>query len=198
LRVDEKAAEALPAAVKSRVTLDQGGYYMGQNPSAPAVGDERITFQVVRPATVSIVARQIGNTFEAYQARAGGRVLLVKDGTESADSMFTAAESANATLTWILRGAGFFAMALGLFLIFSLLAVVASVVPLFGNLMDAGSGLCAFVLAACLSLVTIAVSWIVFRPLIGILLLAAAGVGFFGLARLAHSKTTIKAAQTVS
>ena len=35
LRLDEKVADARPAAMKSRVTLDQGGYYLGKNTASP-------------------------------------------------------------------------------------------------------------------------------------------------------------------
>ena len=50
-----------------------------------------------RPADgeVSIVARQLGNSFEPYQAKAGDSILLLSYGTVTADAMFKAAEKAN-------------------------------------------------------------------------------------------------------
>jgi hypothetical protein len=186
--VDEKAAAALPPDMKERAKLASGGYYLGRDPASPAIGDTKVSFQIVRPATVSIVARQIGSTFEAYQAKAGGSILLLDYGTLSADSMFKSAEEANATLTWILRAAGFLLMALGLYLVFRPIAVFADVLPILGSLMGMGIGLFAAVVAACLSLVTIAVSWLFYRPLVGIGLLVLAVAGIAGLVHLVRQR----------
>jgi hypothetical protein len=186
--VDEKAAAALPPDMKERAKLASGGYYLGGDPGAPAIGDTKVTFQIVRPATVSIVARQIGSTFEAYQAKAGGSILLLDYGTLSADSMFKSAEEANATFTWILRAAGFLLMALGLFLVLRPIAVFADVIPILGSFLGMGIGLFAGVVAACLTLVTIAVSWLFFRPLVGVALLVLAAAGIAGLIHLARQR----------
>jgi hypothetical protein len=153
--VDETAAGNSVPDVQNRFKLHQGGYYLGQNPASPAIGDTKVTFKVVRPATVSIVARQVANTFEAYQAKAGGSVLLLTYGTVGSDAMFKTAEKANKTLTWIFRAAGFLLMFIGLFLIFNPFAVVADVVPIFGSLLRAGVAGFVGLMASTLSLVTI-------------------------------------------
>lgn len=188
LKVDEKAVAALPQAVKARVKLSAGGYYMGNDPTAPAVGDTRISFRAVRPATVSIVGRQVSSTFEAYRAKAGGTILLLTYGTNSADSMFKAEQEANKTLTWILRGVGAFMMAVGIFLVFRPLAVVADVVPFIGTFLGAGIGIFAGLVALTLSLVTIAIAWLFYRPLLGIALLVLAGGAAYGLTYLAKQR----------
>lgn len=185
---DEKAAAALSSDMKKQAKLASGGYYVGRDPAAPAIGDARVSFQIVRPATVSIVGRQIASTFEAYQAKAGGSILLLTYGTASADSMFKTAEESNVVLTWILRGVGFLLMALGLFLVFRPIAVFADVLPILGSFLGVGIGLFAMVVAACLSLVTIAVSWLVYRPVLGIILLLLAGGGIAGLIHLANQR----------
>jgi hypothetical protein len=185
---DESSAAALAPDMKEKAKLASGGYYLGKDPAAPAIGDTKVSFQIVRPATVSIVARQISNTFEAYQAKAGGSILLLTYGTASADSMFKTAEESNVITTWVLRGAGFLLMGLGLFLVFRPIAVVADVLPILGSLMGMGIGLFAVVVAACLSLVTIAVSWLFYRPLVGIGLLVLAVVGIMGLIHLVRQR----------
>ncbi|MCW5210069.1 hypothetical protein VU10_07890, partial [Desulfobulbus sp. US1] len=53
-------------------------------------------------------------------------------------------------------------------------SVLADVLPFLGSIVEAGTGFIAFLLAGVLSLITIAVAWIVFRPLLGIILLAIA------------------------
>jgi hypothetical protein len=189
---DEQAVSNAAPDVQNRFKLRQGGYYLGENPGSPAIGDTRIAFKVVRPATVSIVARQIQNTFEAYQAKAGGSVLLLTYGTVGPDAMFKTAEKANKTLTWIFRAAGFLLMSIGLFLIFNPLAVVADVVPIFGSLLRAGVAGFVGLVASALSLVTISVAWLTYRPLLGIALLVLAAASMWGLVRLSMQKQQLQ------
>src|SRR5262245_2410096 len=103
-KVDEKAMAAVPGGMRNRVKLSTGNFYMGTDPGSPAIGDVQVSFKEVRPATVSIVGRQVSSTFEPYHAKAGDSILLLTYGTISADSMFKAEQEANKTLTWILRG----------------------------------------------------------------------------------------------
>jgi hypothetical protein len=189
---DEKAASNSAPKVQNRFKLHQGGYYLGQNPASPAIGDTRIAFKVVRPATVSIVARQVENTFAAYQAKAGGSILLLTYGTVSPDAMFKTAEKANKTLTWVFRAAGFLLMFIGLFLIFNPLAVVADVLPIFGSLLRAGVAGFAGLVAAALSLVTVSVAWLTYRPLLGLALLVLAAASVWGLLRLSIQKQELQ------
>jgi hypothetical protein len=194
--LDEAMQKSLPEAMKTKVnTASDVFYYFGADPADSKIGDARVSFQVVKPATVSLIARQIGNTFEPYQAKAGNSLNMLKYGALAADSMFKAAEQENAILTWILRGAGFFAMFLGLFLIFRPIAVFGDIVPLFGSMLAAGVGFACFLLALCLSMLTIAIGWIAYRPLIGIGLLAVSAGAVYLLIRHAQSgKPVTKAA----
>jgi len=175
LRVDQPPANPISDDTRGELRLVDGGYYLGADPKAPQVGDVRIHFEVVNPTTVSTVGVQSGDSFIAYQAKAGGTVLLVSAGARSAAEMFKAAQDANKTLTWLLRAAGWFLMFIGLLLVFKPIAVFGDVVPLFGRMLGAGLGLFSFLLATVLSLVTIAIAWVAVRPLLGIGLLVLAG-----------------------
>lgn len=189
LKLDATAADELPD-----LKVADGRFYRGENPGSPAIGDVRISYQIVNPSQVSLVAVQTGETFSAYQAKAGDSVLLVEEGTHNAAEMFKAAQDANAVMTWILRALGFFLMFLGLFLVFRPIAVFGDVVPLFGTMLGAGVGIFAFMIAAVLSFVTIAVAWIFVRPLLGITLLVLAVAGLVWLIRRGRAKTAQKAA----
>jgi hypothetical protein len=170
---------ALPPALAGKGTVSGGTVYLGRDPGAPQVGDIRVSFQEVRPMDISLVARQVNATFEPYQTQAGGTIELLESGTHSAEAMFQQAQQSNTILTWALRGGGFVLMFIGLRLILGPLAVLADVVPLFGSIVGAGSGLIAGLLAAVLSICTIGIAWIVYRPLLGIALLIAAGAAAF-------------------
>ncbi len=194
LPVDASAAEKLPPAVKSKMQVREGKFYMAESPATPKVGDVRISFEEVKPATVSLVAVQKASTFAPYQAKAGDAILLVETGVHTAAEMFKTAQDRNAVLTWILRGVGFFMMFLGLFMVFSPIAVMADVLPLFGTALSAGIGLFAVLGAAVLTVFTIAVAWVVVRPVLGISLLVVAVAGVFWLLKIGRGKRAVRAA----
>lgn len=165
----------LPKALQSKATVQGDLIYVGADAAAPKVGDMRVRFSVVKPGTVSIVANQVGDTFEPYRSKNGGSILLLQTGAISAEAMFQQAKASNKTLTTILRVVGFILMFVGFLSILKPLSVIADVVPFIGSIVAAGSGLIAFVVSAVLSLITIAVAWIVYRPLLGVGLLVIAG-----------------------
>ena len=106
----------------------------------------------------------------------GGEILELEIGTFSADEMFSKAEASNRMLTWILRLVGFILMFVGFLLVLRPLSVVADVIPFLGNIVGAGAAIIAFLLAGTLSLITIGVAWIVYRPVLAVALFAGAAV----------------------
>ena len=150
------------------------GFYLGEDPNTPQVGDLRISFSVVLPTEVSIVAQQRGSSLEPYRSEAGGSIELLQTGTHTAAAMFKSAQQSSKLLTWLLRLGGFILMLTGLNLMLKVLSVTADIVPIFGSLVGAGTGIVSFLLAGVLSLLTIAAAWVIYRPLIGLSLLAAA------------------------
>lgn len=193
LKLDAAAAEQLPEDAKDKLQVADGRFYMGENPASAQIGDVRISFQVVNPSQVSLVAVQTGSSFAPYQAQAGDTVLLVEEGTHTAVEMFKNEEKRNAIMTWILRAGGWFLMFLGLFMVFRPIAVFADVVPLFGTMLGAGVGVFSFILSAVLSFVTIAVAWIFVRPVLGIALLVVAVAGLVWLVRRGRAKKVERA-----
>ncbi len=194
LPVEASSAEQIPEAMKGKMQVKDGKFYIAQDPATPKIGDARISYEVVKPATVSLVAVQKASTFAPYQAAAGDVILLVEAGTHTAAEMFKTAQERNAIFTWILRAVGFFMMFLGLFMVFRPIAVLADVLPLFGTALSAGIGLFAFIGAAVLSILTIAVAWFVVRPVLGIALLVVAIGGIVWLLKVGRSRKEARAA----
>ncbi len=182
-------AEAKAAAKNRQAKIEaasEGRLYVGEDPQKPAVGDLRIAFQVAPSGPVSIIAGQTGNTLEPFAIQKLGTIELLESGTVSAETMFQKEKEINVTLTWILRLAGFLLMLFGLMLVFNVFSVLASIVPFFGDIVGAGTGVLAFAIALPLTLVTVALAWLAYRPLIGIpLLLAAVGSIVFAIMKLA-------------
>jgi hypothetical protein len=176
-----KVARKVPPPAPARVPglqLSGDSFYAGADPAAPAVGDTRISFTRVPPSQVSIIAQQRGTTFQPYQTKAGNALSMLSQGTVGAAQMFSEAERNNTVITWLLRVAGYLLMAFGGFAVLRPLAVTASVIPFLGTLARTGLGLVAAAVAAPFAFLTIAIAWIVYRPLLGILLLAGAAAAF--------------------
>lgn len=167
------AADAPPAeSFKGR--FHDAGLYLGSNPASPQIGDLRIRFEVAPFTAASVMARQAGQTFGPFQTKAGNTIEMLQTGTHGPGQMIRHAQDSNRLLTWGLRLGGFIVMFIGLGMLFRPLSILADVVPILGSIVGAGTGLVSLLLAAALSLVTIASAWVVYRPLIGIALLAAA------------------------
>lgn len=166
------ADRPLPDVIVGAGRAADGGYYLG-DPMEPSIGDMRVSFAAVYPSEITVVARQLGDGLVPYEDDSG-TIELVAQGTYGAREMFERALSANRTLTWILRAVGSLLLFLGLTMIFKPLSVVADLVPFVGRVIEAGTGLIAFLIAGLLALVTIALAWIAYRPLVGAGLLVAA------------------------
>jgi hypothetical protein len=164
----------LPEPLQGKAILHDGGFYLGADPTSPKIGDARIKFKIVKSTEVSVMASQVGSTFQPYRTKSSGNIELLQTGVFTADAMIQRAQEENATLSWILRLVGFILMLLGLNMMFRPLSVLADVIPILGDIVGVGTGLISFLLAVVLSLMTIAVAWIVFRPLLGLILIVAA------------------------
>jgi hypothetical protein len=140
------------------------------------IGDMRVMYKVVWPHEVSIVAKQQGDTFGAYTAKNGKSICMLVDGVKDGAAMFASAKKGNAMMTWGMRVVGFLMMFIGLSMVLKPLSVLADVLPFLGNLMEMGISFVAGLGAMICSLVTIAVAWIFYRPILGIGLLVVAAV----------------------
>jgi hypothetical protein len=158
--------------------------YVGENPASPQVGDVRIKFSVAPAGTVSIIAGQEGTRLtRSWTDFSGNAYARVQTGAHSKEAMITQAEREVKILTWVLRFVGWLVMSVGLVLTLAPLRVMADVLPFVGRLVGTGVGLVSGLVAAGLSLATIAIAWIVVRPMIGIpLLVAAVGLGSIWIA----------------
>ena len=166
----------LPESLSGKIIPITNGFYLGKDPSNPEVGDHRISYTVVMPGEVSLIAKQILSSFEPYHTKAGGAIEMLEMGLHSADSMFQKAQHSNTILTWLLRGGGFLILLIGLKMVLAPLGVIADIVPMIGSMVGVGTTLVAALLSAVLSFVTIGIAWLFYRPLLGGILLAVATV----------------------
>ena len=169
--------------------------YIGLNPNSPRVGDVRVTFEKVNPGEVSILAKVTGDTFESFTGKNGKTLLALTDGAVSADNMFETEHKSNKAMAWFLRLLGILLIYLGFKNIFNILVTLLKVLPFLANIADVGVNLVCGVLAFVIGLVVIAIAWVVYRPVLGIILLVAAGALIWFLAKKSKEKAAqLKAA----
>ena len=188
--------QILPSGLGATAKYYGTGFYIGETPNTPKIGDIRITFQQVGPTVVSLIASQVSNTFEPYRARTGNTIELLQSGTHSAETMFQTEQESNVLLTWLLRLGGFTLMFIGLIVFLKPLSVIADVLPILGTIVGAGTALISFLIAALLSVITIAIAWVFYRPLLAIILIIiAGGLGYLVVTKLKAAKV-VKLAQS--
>ena len=149
--------------------------YIGEDSMNPQVGDVRITFTKVPPEqTVSVLARVSGNTFQKHVDKNGKTLEALSMGVKSMDEMFSAKRASNKTWTWLLRLLGFFLIFSGLKSVFDIVVSILKVIPFLANIANLAMSVILGVVAFAWSVIVIALAWIFYRPVLGVLLLALA------------------------
>ena len=182
IQVDEAVSARINGEAQKLYSDPEGDYfhvlnnviYLGRNSANPEIGDCRITYTRVLPCEVSLIAKVNGSTFESYTAKNGKSFETLYTGTHSKDEMIASEKAGNKAMCWALRFLGLLLLFIGFKCIFGILDTIAKVVPFLSSLVSLGTGLVSVVLALSLGLIVIAVAWIFYRPVLGIILLAAA------------------------
>ena len=194
VRATEVQANALQIRTNKPVAVNDGVLYVGRDPSQPAIGDMRISFAEVPLQTGSVVAAQAGSGFAPFPTHTGTTVELIAAGAVPPKVMFQHAQEENVTMTWVLRLAGVVIMLIGFSLVLRPLSVAASVIPLLGDVMGAGTFLVALVCTAAIAPIVIAFGWLWYRPLVGIGVLVVGAAATWGLSQLLHTRAAAKKA----
>ena len=149
--------------------------YFGRVPGSPEVGDVRVTFEIVVPAKVTVMAVVDGDSFKPYKAKNGKRFQTLVMGKKSGDEIIDAEKEANNMILWALRILGVMLVIAGLKGVFGFLETILKVVPFIANIFGWGVGIVCTVIGVVWSLIVIALAWLFYRPLLGIGLLVLAG-----------------------
>ena len=183
------------APVAEYIHVSGNTVYLGENPSVPAIGDVRVSLSYTPPGgDLSVIAQVQGDTFTQYVAKNGKSFSSVQNGVVSAEQMFESEHSANSMITWILRLVGLFLVMGGLKSMFSILPAIFKVLPFLGNVVGAGVSLVCSVVGFVWAFLIVAISWMFYRPLIGILFLVLAIAGIWFLNKKAKEKKAAAAA----
>jgi len=159
--------------------------FFGSTPSRPMIGDWRVSFQVagsgdpINAETVSVVGKQThshdGTTsLDAYETSNGDLIDFVYQGAKTKEQMFSSERKSNMFYSWLMRGAGWLLMFIGVLSISDLATSIFAGIPLLRDVVAMTSITFSLVVSGTGSLVVIAVGWCVYRPTFAFLCLAIA------------------------
>ena len=183
--------ETLPDSLRDTATVQEKWLVLSETPAAPVSGDARVQFESMKPGEISVLARQVQDTFEEYTTKQETTIGRLATGAQSKEAMYASAETENTIMAWLLRLGGFLAMLVGIMLLFRPLKVLADVLPFAGKIVGAGTGFIAFLLSGIGSLTIIALAWVWYRPLLGVGLLVVAAVGIYWVKKAVKPKVVV-------
>lgn len=168
-------------------------YYKGHNYSIPEIGDIRILYKYVPSgANVSIIGQQNWNNSIGEMSTRDGSVYLQYDGILSLDDMLNKYKQSNALLTFGLRFLGFILMYIGLQMLVNPIITIARFVPFLSEIVEFISSFVMGAIALILSLLTIAIAWFMYRPLLTISLLIAIGIIIYHIKQYIENKKSTR------
>ncbi|MDD7454886.1 MAG: TMEM43 family protein [Bacteroidales bacterium] len=163
----------------SLVHVNGNVVYVGRSANSPQIGDMRIIFEKAVPGNVSLIAVVSGDTFTGYTAKNGKIMSVITNGTQAAEAMFASEHATNKAVLWIFRIVGVLIVIFGLRNIFDFLHTLAKVLPFLANIIGFGVGAVCSIIGFVWSLLIIALAWLFYRPMLGILLIVIAAAIIF-------------------
>lgn len=165
---------ALPAELGDNRTsyVNNNVLYYGEDPGNPAVGDVRVTFTQGTGGDASILAQVVGDTFEPYKHKNGKQLQVLSMGVHSMESMFESEKAANKAILWLLRIVGIMLVIAALRMVFNILVTLLKVLPPLAKVGELGVNLVTAVVGFIWSLLVILLAWVVYRPVLAIVLAA--------------------------
>ncbi len=165
---------------KAEYKIFENSYYKGYNPESPQIGDLRISYKIIPSGTsISIIGKQKPDNTLTYMTVKDKAVYLQQDGIKDKDEMLYSFRQGNKLLTNILRVVGWLLMFIGLNTLINPLVTIFKVVPFVERFVGSLTGGVAFLISLALSLLTIAIAWLAYRPLLSICLLVVIGAIVF-------------------
>ncbi|XP_076614321.1 transmembrane protein 43 [Chaetodon auriga] len=158
------------------LSIDDDYFYHTQQPRRPEVGDVRVRFSFAGlsgetshlgpPQTVSIVAMQRGEQLMPFKTKSGDTLEILYLEELSAEEVFAKEQQYNSMKTWGLRAAGWALMFLSIQLTMRIIYTLVDWVPVLRELVSVGLMVFALCISCSLSLLTIGVGWLFYRPLV--------------------------------
>jgi len=163
--------------------------YIGENPSAPQIGDVKITYYEAPQGVYTFAAAVSEKALTPYMTSNGTELIFARSGRVSAQKIFKEALDSNATWTWIWRGVGILLMYMGFVLMMGPIEAFAKVIPALGMLAGYATSVVATVLTLLLGSIVIALAWLGARPMLSLAIIAIGVGAAFVLGKFGKKKT---------
>lgn len=166
---------------------------------APEIGDVRIKFTCGKGGEASILAVPQGSSFtKYYDAKNDKSLETLSMGNHAMDEMFATEHQKNKALAWILRVVGILLIVGGIKNILGFIETIAKVLPFVANIIGFGISLIAWVIGLAWSFLIIGVACLFYRPVLGIVILAAVAALVYYLVKLNKQKKAQKAEEAAA
>ncbi|XP_060766137.1 transmembrane protein 43 [Neoarius graeffei] len=166
------------------LTVYEDYFYHTANPRRPEVGDVRVSFSYAGlsgevsfpgPAQkVSVVAMQKKDKLVPFKTKSGDTLEILYLEELTAEEVFAREHQHNVMMTWALRAGGWLLMFIGINLTMRIFYTLVDWVPVLRELVSVGVKLFAACVSCSLSLLTISIGWLFYRPLVAALIAAIA------------------------
>ncbi|XP_044266365.1 transmembrane protein 43 homolog isoform X1 [Tribolium madens] len=164
------------------VKLHMGIYYHCDDVWNPEVGDIRVQFYYAGIANeiVTVIAMQKDGVLVPYTTSKGHKIALLRHGDLNINQMFNAEHYDVRLETWKIRAAGVFILYASCVCLARLIKIFFFRIPFLRNIVAGDmTSSTNFAISASVSLLVIATAWILYRPVLGVGLVAAAISPFF-------------------
>ena len=149
-----------------------GQLYKGKDLNNPEIGDILISYTYAPSNTdLSIIGEQNSNNSITSLPYKKTNIYIQYNGKLNKEQILERYNNENRIMTFFIRLGGFILMFLGLKLIINPIIELIKIIPLLGNLTDFLTTFILFLISVILSLITIALAWLAYRPLISIMLI---------------------------
>lgn len=172
--------------------FSSGGYlYTSESSSNPPVGTVRVSFEIAEPTVVSVVARQEGNTLDAYTLGSGGaKKAVAKAGIHTPESLLEVDKlRARIMIAWKSRAGLIVAMTAAFFLILRPFAFFSDHLgPIMRILVEERTFLAAVLLSSFVVSLAVGFAWLPVLPRLGIPALLMSGAMLVGAVRFVRKR----------
>ena len=153
----------------------------------PQIGDIRISFSYGEYDNVSVLGKQTGSKIGNYNTKRNSSISKLEKGEKTATDLINNIESSNKMSKWIMRILGVVLVCVGMSMVLGPITTLIGAIPFLGNIVNGAIGAVSSFIGFAISLVVIAIAWLVYRPIIGIALIVVS-VGLVVLAKMYISK----------
>jgi len=197
----------MPSKLYNRkLHINQGNYYLGNDPNNPQIGDLRVKFEVIysKEEVISVIAKPVGSQLYAYRFTKPPRshqmnkeasyIKLLESGVVDAKRMLRNAKIENfftqlpAIISAIIIAliSGFFLIFIGIYMVFVVLGRLGKFLPVISSLVEwSRNWISLAFVAIAVSFINIAFFWLYYLPILAIILIAIAML-FLGFLKLIH------------